>query len=80
MDLSYRSIDGEPLFQTEFAQFLISENESLKPSIYGQFFDQNEYDANDDGFTDLVKRDNLTLVTYLWWTPDDSTRIKLNYL
>ncbi|GEM_PF-867754 len=41
--------------------------------------DQNEYDANGDGFTELVERDNQTIGTYLWWTPYEKTRLRFNY-
>ena len=79
IDTNFRSIDGEPTYISQFASFFVSEDKSFKLSLYGLHSDQNEYDHNGDGFTELVERENHTIGTYLWWTPTDKTRLRLNY-
>mgnify|MGYP006091673965 CR=1 FL=1 len=79
VDTTFRYIDGAATWQSQFASFLVSEDGALKGSVYGLYGDQESYDANGDGFTELVQRENTTLGTYLWWTPTDSTRLTFNY-
>ncbi|MFQ3224406.1 MAG: outer membrane receptor for ferrienterochelin and colicins [Lentimonas sp.] len=79
VDFGFRSIDGEPAYQTQFATYFVSEDKSFKASLYGLYGDQNEYDANGDGFSEIVERENKTIGTYLWWTPFDETRLRFNY-
>ncbi|MGB0372404.1 MAG: TonB-dependent receptor plug domain-containing protein [Opitutales bacterium] len=75
----FRDIDGSSSYQGQFASFLVSDDQSIKASIYGLYGDQDPYDVNNDGFTELVERDNQTVGTYLWWTPNERTRLRFNY-
>lgn len=79
LDFTYRNIDGTATWQSQFATHGINGDGTLKASLYGLWADQNAYDANADGFTELVARGNTTLGTYLWWTPTDRTRLQFNY-
>lgn len=78
-DFSARSIDGEPAQTSQFAHYYVSGDKSFKAALYGVHARQNEYDANGDGFSELVERENKTLGTYLWWTPFEHTRLRFNY-
>ncbi len=79
LDMNYRNIDGEPAYLTQFSTFYVSEDSSFKASLYGLYGDQNEYDRDGDGFTELVERENQVLGTYLWWSPFERTRMRFNY-
>jgi outer membrane receptor for ferrienterochelin and colicins len=80
IDSTFRSSDGEsPIYQSQFATYYVNEDASFKAALYGLYADQNEYDRDGDGFTEMVERENRVLGTYLWWTPNDRTRLRLNY-
>lgn len=79
LDFTFRSIDGEPAYLTQFANFFINEDKSFKAALYGLSGDQNEYDRNGDGFSDIVERENQVIGAYLWWTPFEKTRFRFNY-
>jgi outer membrane receptor for ferrienterochelin and colicins len=79
IDTTYRNIDGSHTYQGQFASYAVNNDGSLKASVYGLYADQDGYDANGDGFTELVQRTNTTLGTYLWWTPTDHSRLRFNY-
>lgn len=79
VDTTYRDIDGSGTFQSQFISFAVNEDGTLKGSVYGLYADQESYDTNGDGFTELVARENTTMGTYLWWTPNDETRLQFNY-
>lgn len=79
VDFTYRSIDGEPAYQSQFVNYFVNEDKSFKAAIYGLVGNQNEYDANGDGFSELVERENQVIGTYLWWTPFEKTRFRFNY-
>lgn len=79
LDFTFRSIDGEPAYLGQFANFFVNEDKSFKAALYGLYGDQNEYDRNGDGFSDIVERENQVIGAYLWWTPFDKTRFRFNY-
>ncbi len=79
LDLTYRSIDGAAVRQSQFAGYSVSPSGQFKTAVYGLLADQQGHDVNGDGFTDLVQRDNTTLGTYLWWTPTERSRLHFNY-
>lgn len=79
LETTFRTIAGAVTSQSQFASFLVSDDGSLKGSFYGLASDQESYDANGDGFSELVQRENTTLGTYLWWNPTDRTRLTFNY-
>lgn len=79
LDFTFRSIDGEPTYLTQFANYFVSKDQSFKAALYGLFGDQNEYDENGDGFSELVERENQVIGAYLWWNPFEETRFRFNY-
>lgn len=80
IDGTFRSIDGEaPIYQSQFATYYVSDDASFKATLYGLYSDQNEYDRDGDGLTEMVERENRVLGTYLWWTPNNRTRLRGNY-
>ena len=79
VDFNFRNIDGEPTYQPQFVNYFVTEDRSFKAALYGLYNDQNEYNANSDGFSDLVERDNEVLGTYFWWTPTERSRLRFNY-
>ena len=79
LDFTFRSIDGEPTYLTQFANYFVSEDKSFKAALYGLYGDQNEYDKNDDDFSELVERENQVIGAYLWWNPFEKTRFRFNY-
>ena len=79
LDFTFQSIDGEPAYLGQFSNFFVNEDQSFKAALYGLYRDQNEYDRNGDGFTELVERENKVIGAYLWWTPFEKTRFRFNY-
>ncbi len=80
IDSTFRSTDGEsPIYQSQFATFFVNQDASFKAALYGLYSDQNEYDRDGDGFTEMVERENRVIGTYFWWTPNDRTRLRGNY-
>jgi outer membrane receptor for ferrienterochelin and colicins len=80
IDTSFRSTDGEsPIYQSQFSTYYVNADSSFKAALYALYSDQNEYDRDGDGFTEMVERENRVLGTYLWWTPNDRTRLRGNY-
>ena len=52
LDFTFRSIDGEPTYLTQFANYFVNQDKSFKAALYGLYGDQNEYDENGDGFAE----------------------------
>ena len=72
-------IDGSAAYTAQFAGYLVPEDSKLKCSVYGQYADQDAYDADGDGFSELVERENFVAGTYLWYDLSANTRLRLNY-
>lgn len=80
IETTFRSTDGEaPTYQNQFATYFVNQDSSFKAALYGLYADQNEYDRDGDGFTEMVERENRVIGTYLCWTPSDRTRLRGNY-
>ncbi|ADE55479.1 TonB-dependent receptor plug domain-containing protein [Coraliomargarita akajimensis] len=77
--LDYFSIDGSSAYNGQFAGFYVDDARPLKVSVYAQYAEQDPYDADGDGFTELVDRENLAVGTYLWYDLTDRTRLRVNY-
>ena len=75
----YFGIDGSDSTTGQFAGYYVAEESPMKLSAYGQYSTQDPYDADGDGFTELVERENLVVGTYLWYTLTEQTRLRLNY-
>ena len=75
----YFDIDGSHSYTGQFASYHVPENSKLKFSAYGQYVDQGSYDANGDGFTEIVERENMVIGTYFWYDLSEQTRLRFNY-
>lgn len=75
----YFNIDGAHAYSGQFAGYHVGDESPLKLSVYGQYGDQDPYDANGDGFTELVARENASVGTYLWYDLTERTRLRFNY-
>ncbi|MGB0257415.1 MAG: TonB-dependent receptor plug domain-containing protein [Coraliomargarita sp.] len=75
----YFDIDGSDAYTAQFAGYVVPEDSKLKFSVYGQYADQDAYDADGDGFSELVERENLVVGTYLWYDLSEHTRLRFNY-
>ncbi len=47
-------------------------------TLYGNYRNRDPYDANDDGFTEIVKLRNTTIGAKAFYRPSDRSRISLN--
>lgn len=47
-------------------------------TLYGNYRNRDPYDANDDGFTEIVKLRNTTVGAKAFYRPSDRSRISLN--
>ena len=75
----YFEIDGSDAYTAQFAAYHVPEDSSFKFSVYGQYAEQDPYDADGDGFTELVERDNTVVGTYAWYDLSEKTRLRFNY-
>ena len=75
----YFDIDGSHSYTGQFASYHVPENSKLKFSTYGQYVDQGSYDADGDGFTEIVERENMVIGTYFWYDLSEQTRLRFNY-
>ena len=75
----YFDIDGSHSYTGQFASYHVPENSKLKFSAYGQYVDQGSYDADGDGFTEIVERENMVIGTYFWYDLSEQTRLRFNY-
>ena len=78
LEFNILSIDGEPAYQTQLASYFVSDDNKVKTAVYGLFHDQSEYDANEDEFSEIVKRTNRCIGSYLWWEPTENSRLRFN--
>lgn len=79
IEYNYRSIDGAIRKEGQFLQSFFSESLKIKGSIYGLMSEQDPYDPNNDGFTDLVKSEKKSFGAYLAFNPSEKTEIVLQY-
>lgn len=75
----YFDIDGSHSYTGQFASYYVPDNSKLKFSVYGQYVDQGSYDADGDGFTEIVERENMVIGTYFWYDLSEQTRLRFNY-
>ncbi len=75
----YFDIDGSDAYTAQFSGYVVPENSPIKFSVYGQYADQDAYDADGDGFSELVERENFVAGTYLWYDFSEQTRLRFNY-
>jgi outer membrane receptor for ferrienterochelin and colicins len=72
-------IDGATNFTSQFSAFYVDEELPLKIGVYGKYSDQDPYDANDDGFTEIAERENQVIGTYIWYDISQDSRLRFNY-
>jgi outer membrane receptor for ferrienterochelin and colicins len=72
-------IDGATNFTSQFSTFYVDDKFPLKIGVYGKYSDQDSYDANNDGFTELSERENKVIGTYIWYDISPDTRLRFNY-
>lgn len=75
----YFDIDGSDAYTAQFAGYYADGRSNLKMSVYGQYSDQDSYDANGDHFSELVERENFAVGTYLWYDLTEKIRLRFNY-
>ena len=75
----YFDVDGSNSYTTQFAGYYVPDNSVFKFSVYGQYADQDSYDGDGDGFTELVERENSVIGIYAWYDINEKTRLRFNY-
>jgi outer membrane receptor for ferrienterochelin and colicins len=72
-------IDGQqPDRVLSFNTSVVADNLSSGITLFGSYRNRDPYDANGDGFTELVKLKNLTLGAKAFFRPSDRSRISVN--
>ncbi|MEN1784273.1 MAG: TonB-dependent receptor [Bacteroidota bacterium] len=72
-------IDGEALDRVvNFNTALVADDLNSGVTLFGTYRNREAYDANDDGFTELVELRNTTVGTKAFLRPTDRSRISVN--
>lgn len=58
---------------------LVSDNRKAGVFIFGQHKEQDAWDANDDGFSEIVKLENTSVGFQSYYKPNDISRFSLEY-
>jgi outer membrane receptor for ferrienterochelin and colicins len=73
-------IDGDALDQTfNLNTSIVNEELTSGVTIYGMSRSRDSYDANDDGFTELVELENTVLGAKAFLKPSDYSKITLDF-
>ncbi|MEM6319253.1 MAG: TonB-dependent receptor [Bacteroidota bacterium] len=73
-------IDGDALDQTfNFSGSVVNESLTSGVTFYGMSRNRDSYDANGDGFTELVKLENTVLGAKAFFKPSDRSKITLDF-
>ncbi len=73
-------IDGDALDQTfNFNGSIVSENLSSGVTFYGMSRNRDSYDANGDGFTELVELENTVLGAKTFFKPGERSRVSFDF-
>ena len=73
-------IDGKALDQTlNFNGSIVSESLSSGVTFYGMNRHRDSYDANADGFTELVELENNVLGAKAFLKPDDQSKLSIDF-
>lgn len=72
-------IDGDALdrFLT-FNTSTVADDLNSGITLYGAYRNRDDYDANDDGFTEIVELRNTTVGAKAFYKPNDRSRVSLN--
>ncbi len=77
---NFSLIDGDAVDNTvNFNGSLVSEDLSSGVTFYGMFRDRDGYDANGDGFTELVALENNTLGTKAFFRPGERMKVSVDF-
>ncbi|MCB4807423.1 TonB-dependent receptor [Tamlana sp. 62-3] len=72
-------IDGDALDRNvTFNTSTVADNLNSGITIYGTYRNRDEYDANNDGFTEITKLRNTTVGAKAFVRPNDQSRISIN--
>ena len=72
-------IDGDALDRfVTFNGSVVADNLNSGITLYGAYRNRDEYDANDDGFTEIVKLRNTTVGAKAFYRPSDRSRLSVN--
>ncbi|WP_109833326.1 TonB-dependent receptor [Reichenbachiella versicolor] len=73
-------IDNEALDQTyNFSGSIVNESLTSGVTLYGMSRKRDSYDANGDGFTELVKLENTVLGTKAFFKPNERSKVTLDF-
>ncbi|NQZ79363.1 MAG: TonB-dependent receptor, partial [Ekhidna sp.] len=73
-------IDGDAVDQTySFSGSVVNESLSSGVTFYGMSRNRDSYDANGDGFTELVELENTVLGAKAFFRPGDNSKITLDF-
>ena len=72
-------IDGESLDRfVTFNGSVVADDLNSGVTLYGTYRNRDAYDANDDGFTEIVKLRNTTVGAKAFYRPTDRSRLSVN--
>ena len=79
MGTTLASIDGEALDRmVNFNSSMVSEDLKSGFTLFGNYRNREAYDANEDGFTEIVELRNTTVGSKAFFRPSYRSRISLN--
>ncbi|TRX47274.1 TonB-dependent receptor [Fulvivirga sp. M361] len=77
---NFAVIDGDAVDHTvNFNGSIVSEDLNSGVTFYGMFRDRDSYDANGDGFTELVNLENNVLGAKAFLKPTDRSKLSLDF-
>ncbi|MEM8928299.1 MAG: TonB-dependent receptor [Bacteroidota bacterium] len=72
-------IDGDALDRNlTFNSSIVADDLNSGFTLYGTYRNREEYDANDDGFTEIVELRNTTVGGKAFYRPNDRSRVSVN--
>ena len=72
-------VDGDtPDRVLNFNTSIVSDDLTTGATFYGIHRNRDEWDANDDGFTEMVELKNTTFGTKVYYKPTDASRLTLD--
>ena len=72
-------IDGDALDRmVTFNTSTVADDLNSGITLYGTYRNRDEYDANGDGFTEIVELQNTTVGAKAFYRPNDRSRVSLN--
>lgn len=78
-DTIYESVDGQPFASATAAINRVSELGNAAASLQIQVNHNDSVDLNDDGFSEITKKDFQSIGGQTWFYPTDNSKLSLNY-